>query len=304
MTAPSIRVQSILFNPPTGSVARYLRGLRQATSYLESVEEPIEVDVRFGDCSPEPSLSEAFLEASRLELLEAGVHTFEYEFFAENLGHGGAQNRLLESRASADLVLILNPDTCLSPRALAELVVAMREPSVGIVEARQLPLEHQKAYERRTGDTSWASGACSLVRGALFDAIGLYDSATFFMYCDDVDLSWRARLAGFRVVHQPSAVVFHDKQLSSAGAYLPSETELSDAALASLMVAAKYSRPDIVDRQLGDFSRSALSVHHAVIEEYRARERDGRLPAPLDPEHTVGQFQTYAYADSRFELRV
>jgi len=53
-----------------------------------------------------------------------------------------------------------------------------------------------------------ASGACMMVDRELFAQLGGFD-ASYFMYHEDVDLCWRARLAGRRVFCAPRAVVYH-----------------------------------------------------------------------------------------------
>ena len=47
-----------------------------------------------------------------------------------------------------------------------------------------------------------------LIPRPIFDAVGGFDEG-FFMYCEDVDLSWRARAAGFRTLTCPAALLFH-----------------------------------------------------------------------------------------------
>ena len=56
-----------------------------------------------------------------------------------------------------------------------------------------------------------------MIRAELLQQIGGFDGDSFFMYGDDVDFSWRARLAGYQVIHQPSARVFHDKRIQVDG---------------------------------------------------------------------------------------
>lgn len=57
-------------------------------------------------------------------------------------------------------------------------------------------------------DVDWVSGAACLVRGDFIKAHGLFDEA-FFMFCEDVDLCWRAWKSGAKVLYAPSAVVTH-----------------------------------------------------------------------------------------------
>jgi GT2 family glycosyltransferase len=53
-----------------------------------------------------------------------------------------------------------------------------------------------------------ASGGASLYRVSMLMSIGLFDE-DFFAYYEDVDLSFRARLAGWKVAYVPSARAFH-----------------------------------------------------------------------------------------------
>ncbi len=141
---------------------------------------------------------------------------FSYQFFGENLGSAKGHNELAKD-ASADFLLILNPDIVVSPRFLQHLVSSFKDESTGIAEGKQIPIEHPKDYDIRTGETSWASTACAMTPTHLFHKLGGFDSETFFLYCDDVDYSWRVREAGFKVIFVPAAVVFHDKRIGAEG---------------------------------------------------------------------------------------
>ena len=59
----------------------------------------------------------------------------------------------------------------------------------------------------------------------LFERLEGFDADTFFLYCDDVDFSWRVRLAGYKVVHRSSAVVFHDKRVDHQGGLISGAAE-------------------------------------------------------------------------------
>lgn len=58
------------------------------------------------------------------------------------------------------------------------------------------------------------TGAAALLRTSALRDVGLFDE-TFFMYYEDTDLSWRLRLAGYRIEHCPGAVVHHVHAASS-----------------------------------------------------------------------------------------
>jgi len=61
-------------------------------------------------------------------------------------------------------------------------------------------------------DVGAISGAAFSIRRELFDMLGGCDE-TMFLYLEDTDLSWRARLAGYRTVCAPESRVRHDYQL-------------------------------------------------------------------------------------------
>ena len=60
------------------------------------------------------------------------------------------------------------------------------------------------------------SGAALLVRRSAFEALGGYTEG-FFMYYDDVDLAWRARLGGWEVLFCPRANVVHEYEFAKGG---------------------------------------------------------------------------------------
>lgn len=69
-----------------------------------------------------------------------------------------------------------------------------------------------------------ASGGASLYRASIFKDIGLFDE-TFFAYYEDIDLSFRTQLAGYKVYYEKSAVVYHEqggtsKKIPGFGVYV------------------------------------------------------------------------------------
>ncbi len=61
-----------------------------------------------------------------------------------------------------------------------------------------------------------ASAGAAFYRRSLFEKIGLFDDG-FFMYLEDVDLSLRAQLQGYRCLYLPDAIVFHMEAASDWG---------------------------------------------------------------------------------------
>jgi GT2 family glycosyltransferase len=89
---------------------------------------------------------------------------------------------------------------------------AKQDPAIGMCEARQSPREHPKTYDPKTGETTWCTGAAVLIRRNVFEALGAFDERIFFMYCEDVDLSWKVWLHGWKCTYVPDAVVRHYTQ--------------------------------------------------------------------------------------------
>lgn len=127
---------------------------------------------------------------------------------SRNVGFTGGNNAALRLQ-KAPYALLLNPDTRMAPGCVEALVArAERESRAGEVEPRQEPREHPKPYDFGSGETSWCSLGCALLRREALETAGLLDDL-FFMYCEDVDLSWRMRLKGYRCIYEPAAAYEH-----------------------------------------------------------------------------------------------
>jgi GT2 family glycosyltransferase len=296
---PSLRVHSVLYGNNPDHVGQSVEHLERAADLAIAASAFTSVQLVYGDCSPHPVLGGDLLQA--LVRSSVALSKIEHRFFGRNLGSAGGHNRLLEDLVH-DCVLIMNPDVMLAPDALVELARPLADDRVGVVEARQLPVEHPKEYDRSTGETGWATTACALTRGPLIRSLRGFDAEAFFLYCDDVDFSWRARLAGFKIVFQPSALAFHDKRLTDEGRWAPSEAEKYYSAEAALMLAHKYSRRDIARRLEQSFRSSGVEYLERAAREYERRSKAGTLPEPLDASHTVSEFRDGFYSRHRFAL--
>jgi hypothetical protein len=292
-----LRVQSVLFGSQLEQLWRLLRGLDAAAKALLESGLAGRVEWAMGDSSPGPLLGEPDVRAMSDATESLGPIT--YQFFAANLGSSGGQNRLARGHAS-DMLLVLNPDTYPAPNALVELVRALDDPLVGIVEARQIPLEHPRDYDEETGETSWASGYCMLLNRLVFDRLGGFDSDNFLLHCDDVDLSWRARRAGHRVVTAPRAAVFHDKRPTHGDVWPAPDYEIYHSALGRLMLARRWDRADIVEQTEEAIELGDSPIQQAALAEFRARSEEGRAPLPEADPQKIAQFIDGEYAAHRF----
>jgi GT2 family glycosyltransferase len=69
--------------------------------------------------------------------------------------------------------------------------------------------------------TAYAAGCCVLIRRSVFERIGMFDPR-YFAYDEDVDLSYRAWMAGYDVYKVPSSIVYH-----KGGVTLPSIRQMT-----------------------------------------------------------------------------
>ena len=130
----------------------------------------------------------------------------------KNLGFAGGNNhvlRALKRRADIEYFLLINIDTQIEEGCLEELVAMMeRENDTGMVEAIQRPREHPKWYDPHTLETGWCSCGGVLIRKTALQQVGLFDRK-FFLYCEDVDLSWRMWMHGWKCKINPKAAYMH-----------------------------------------------------------------------------------------------
>lgn len=74
--------------------------------------------------------------------------------------------------------------------------------------------EPVKNAPSKPGEVFGATGGGAIYRAAIFDDIDMFDE-DFFMYYEDVDLSFRAQLAGWKVRFTPKAIAYHKVGASS-----------------------------------------------------------------------------------------
>jgi GT2 family glycosyltransferase len=299
VSAPVVQIQTVLFRNSNADVWRLLFGVAQTVALARKAGELTEGTWILGDCSPERVLPAAEVVQLTERAQREGLDGFSYEFFDENLGSSGGHNRLAGNGAGTVLVT-LNPDTYPSPRMLTELLVTLRTGSAGVVEARQLPMEHPKVYDLKTGATSWASTCATAIPRAVFDELQGFDHDHFPLYCDDVDFSWRARYAGHDVVLAPRATVFHDKRPSAGGRPHASDIEVYHSTYGRLMLAARYGRKDIYRETVQWIEAMGLPQQRKALADIREREAAGTMPDKLKHADRVAQFVDGEYAEHRF----
>jgi GT2 family glycosyltransferase len=149
-----------------------------------------------------------------------------------NVGFAAGSN-LGAGEAKGDVLVFLNPDTVVSPGAIAQLARTLEDESIGIATARLRLLDEPErlnaagvdvhvtgiGWAARYGEAAdvvrdieevpAASGTAMAIRADTFRELGGF-AEELFMYLEDLELGWRARLAGYRVVVDPAADVLHE----------------------------------------------------------------------------------------------
>ena len=143
------------------------------------------------------------------ELCQNKFGKFEIVQSEINLGFGRANN-LAFGKGNSDIAVFLNIDTEVYENTLniLEREIKSGPYNAAMWEMRQIPYEHPKIYNPVTMETSWCSGAAFAVKREVFQKLGGFDEK-FFMYVEDVDLSWRFRANNYKIIYCPKAVIKH-----------------------------------------------------------------------------------------------
>ena len=170
-----------------------------------------------------------------LEFIQTTYPSVEVLAQKKNLGFAGGVNVGICKAMNDDYqhVALLNNDAVADKDWLKHLLEALRgNASAGIVTCKLM--SEDKQHIDSTGDqyTTWglpfprdrdveaskahnapaevfgASGGASLYRSTMLEEVGLFDE-DFFAYYEDVDLSFRAQLAGWKVLYEPKAEAYH-----------------------------------------------------------------------------------------------
>ena len=200
---------------------------------------PIRVIV-IDDGNNAPSLQMAFQQFPEIEILKNDG----------NFGFSYSCNRGLNA-AKTKYTVLLNDDTRVTKRWLLPLIdAAESDPNIAACQPKLLSATEGKYFDYSGGaggyidrwgytfcrgrvldnieadegqydspsDLFWTCGSAMFLRTKAVRQVGLMD-LDFFMHFEEIDLCWRLRLAGYRLVSAPSSVVYHH-----AGRSLPSSS--------------------------------------------------------------------------------
>ncbi len=164
----------------------------------------------------------------------------------QNLGYCEGNNRAAEA-AHGQHLLFLNNDTWLEPDCLEKLLAEVERTGAGAASPLVLNydddsfqssgafgydlfgLASTRAVSTQTREVLMPEGCAYLIRRELFQQLGRFDPE-FFMFADELDLSWRVWISGQRAIAVPSARLHHRgaAQVNPAGGGSAVEFRTSD----------------------------------------------------------------------------
>ena len=177
-------------------------------------------------------------------------HQYPTIFLEENTGFSGAVNVGIKA-SKTPFVLLLNNDTEVEPDFIGEMIKAIRRSDqIFAVSSKMVQMYHKElmddagdmysllgwAYQRGVGRSSAkynracrifsACAGAAIYRREVFDEIGYFDEM-HFAYLEDLDVGYRARIAGYDNIYCPTAMVYHVGSGTSGSKYNPFKVKLA-----------------------------------------------------------------------------
>ena len=160
----------------------------------------------------------------------------------ENLGFAAAVNQGIKA-SNADYIFLLNNDVELETDCISNLLKCIeKDKNIFAVSSKMIQYNDRSkmddagdeytilGWTRKVGDGKSpdlytaereifsACAGAALYRKNILDEIGYFDE-NFFAYMEDVDISYRARIKGYKCVYCPEAVVYHFGSGTSGSRY-------------------------------------------------------------------------------------
>lgn len=184
-----------------------------------------------------------------VDLVRSQFPSVQVVAHATNLGFSTSYN-LAVRQARGRYLVFLNNDTAVEVGWLVALIDHLiRNPAVGITMSKQLFMgtnvivtvggqlklwqgtselgygQDEGSFDAREAtEPFFASGAAMAISRELFDKLGGFDES-IQLYCEDLDLSWRARMLGYKIRCVTGSVVYHHIS-GTSGPHSPAKLRL------------------------------------------------------------------------------
>lgn len=167
----------------------------------------------------------------------------EFIINRHNVGFGKANNQILK-KVNTEYILLLNPDAILKEGVIQKMIAFMnKNKDTGAASCKVIHENGDIDWATHRGfPTPWASllymfgsdklyhltekdfnsphevdaisGAFFLTKKSVLDDVGYFDE-DYFMYAEDIDLCYRIKQAGYKVMYYPEVEITHLKGISS-----------------------------------------------------------------------------------------
>jgi len=247
-----------------------------------------------------------------LDVLQAEYPKVRVLALQQNTGYTGGCNAGMMAARGHYLVL-LNNDTEAEPQWLETLVNGLSAyPQAGMATSRIMLFDRRDVLNA-AGDSYgkdgipnsrgvWqqfspdyatpsfvfgGSGGAVAYRREMLAEVGLFDES-FFMWCEDVDLSWRSQLAGWKCIYIPNAVIYHHLSATGGGAlasyYVGRNT---------LWVIARNYPPALYNKYRRLIWSAQWRVFTSALAAWRGKAARARLRGQLAGLLTLQRWYTY-----------
>jgi GT2 family glycosyltransferase len=147
----------------------------------------------------------------------------------ENIRFAANSNRGV-MQADHQLIFLINNDVAPTEDVLSHLVPHFSDPAVFAVGCLEIESDqdlkggknklyfkkgmfiHQRADQFNSGPTAWASGGSAMFDANKWSQLDGFDLNYYPAYWEDVDLSYRAKQQGWKVLFESEAVVYHNHE--------------------------------------------------------------------------------------------
>ncbi|PPK86668.1 hypothetical protein CLV84_3604 [Neolewinella xylanilytica] len=220
------------FAPDTAVVILNFNGEGYLRKYLSTVEEYLP-----GHCRV--VVADNRSTDGSVPYLRAHHPGVEVIVLEENYGYAGGYNHALQL-VKADIYVLLNSDVRVTPKWLETILPHFRDPLVGGIQPKVLAEHHPECFEyagasggyldflgypfcrgrifahteRDEGqydgcrEIFWATGAAFFVRATAFHAMDGFEPE-YFAHAEEIDLCWRMKRAGYKILVEPESTVYH-----------------------------------------------------------------------------------------------
>ncbi|MEM9888534.1 MAG: bifunctional riboflavin kinase/FAD synthetase [Bacteroidota bacterium] len=175
-----------------------------------------------------------------VQFLKAQFPEIKVLELTENYGFAEGYNQALQ-QVEADYFVLLNSDVAVTPNWIAPIIgimendadIAICQPKIlsyqqptyfehagaagGFMDRFNYPfcrgrifdaVEIDEGQYNSVQEVFWCSGAAFFIRSKLYLKIGGFEGY-FFAHLEEIDLCWRLKRAGYKVMIQPKSVVYH-----------------------------------------------------------------------------------------------